>query len=345
MFILMRMSFTHQEATYVSTVAVVMNELSKMVASFVLLVVQHNGDLFQVFSELYKELVVNWKDTILTAVPALLYTVQTNLIYVGGANLPSATLHITNQLKILTTAFFSVVLLGREISRMQWFALVLLMCGVAIFHSKSSSDDAEAESSPAEEGGGGNSVGDGVGGGGDALGGREIASEIAKESYMDTTIPSVFIQFEVLDGICPPLFKVSLSCSNAGFSLVFASTAVYSKDYEQVAEGGLLQGFTPIVWSLIMFQSCGGLLVAAVTKYLDSIIKNYAGALAVSVTGAISIFYLHESSISSQFLLGTGLVVTSSFLYGSKLSFADCLGGVDAAASALPDVDQVQTKA
>lgn len=67
---------------------------------------------------------------------------------------------------------------------MQWFALVLLMCGVAIFHSKSSSDDAEAESSPAEEGGGGNSVGDGVGGGGDALGGREIASEIAKESYM-----------------------------------------------------------------------------------------------------------------------------------------------------------------
>ena len=30
MFILMRMSFTHQEATYVSTVAVVMNELSKV---------------------------------------------------------------------------------------------------------------------------------------------------------------------------------------------------------------------------------------------------------------------------------------------------------------------------
>lgn len=77
----------------------------------------------------------------------------------------------------------------------------------------------------------------------------------------------------------------SVQKKQAGFSLVFASTAVYSKDYEQVAEGGLLQGFTPIVWSLIMFQSCGGLLVAAVTKYLDSIIKNYAGALAVSVTG------------------------------------------------------------
>ena len=32
----------------------------------------------------------------------------------------------------------------------------------------------------------------------------------------------------------------------AGFSLVFASAAVYSKDYDKVVEGGLLQGFTPL---------------------------------------------------------------------------------------------------
>lgn len=40
-------------------------------------------------------------------------------------------LQVSYQLKILTTALFSVAMLGKKLSPYQWFSLVLLMAGVA----------------------------------------------------------------------------------------------------------------------------------------------------------------------------------------------------------------------
>ena len=44
----------------------------------------------------------------------------------------SCSLQVTYQLKILTTALFSVFLLGRSLSRLKWLSLVVLMCAVAL---------------------------------------------------------------------------------------------------------------------------------------------------------------------------------------------------------------------
>ncbi|KAK6044884.1 Nucleotide-sugar transporter [Cooperia oncophora] len=42
------------------------------------------------------------------------------------------TFKVTYQLKILTTAFFSVTMLGRSLNRLKWLALILLTGGVAL---------------------------------------------------------------------------------------------------------------------------------------------------------------------------------------------------------------------
>ncbi len=52
-------------------------------------------------------------DLLKMAVPACLYVVQNNLNYVAISNLPGPTFQLLYQLKILTTAVFSVLMLKR----------------------------------------------------------------------------------------------------------------------------------------------------------------------------------------------------------------------------------------
>ncbi len=65
-------------------------------------------------------------------VPSGLYVVQNNLLFVAISHLEAATYQVTYELKILTTAFFSVAMLQRRLSRRQWLALVLLFLGVSM---------------------------------------------------------------------------------------------------------------------------------------------------------------------------------------------------------------------
>ena len=64
------------------------------------------------------------------AVPALLYTVQNNMLYVGFANLEAAIGLVTYQSKIFFTGTFSLLLLGKKVSAQQWCAMALLAAGV-----------------------------------------------------------------------------------------------------------------------------------------------------------------------------------------------------------------------
>ncbi|KAH9907225.1 nucleotide-sugar transporter [Xylariomycetidae sp. FL2044] len=72
------------------------------------------------------------------AIPATLYTLQNTLQYVAVGNLDPVHFQILYQLKILTTALFTVTMLGRSLTPKRWISLVILTIGVSIVSIPSS---------------------------------------------------------------------------------------------------------------------------------------------------------------------------------------------------------------
>ena len=78
---------------------------------------------------------------ILLCVPATVYNIQQTLEYVALSNLDASAFSVLVQTKLLATAIFAVVLMGRKLNRAQTMSLVLLTTGVMLCNMKTESDD------------------------------------------------------------------------------------------------------------------------------------------------------------------------------------------------------------
>lgn len=114
---------------FVSSTAVVLAEICKLVASLVFILMETRSEFL---SHMYRYVLTQPYDNMKICVPALVYVAQNNLIYVAVSNLDASTFQVSNQLKILTTALFSVALLRKRLSVAQWLGLLILFAGVSI---------------------------------------------------------------------------------------------------------------------------------------------------------------------------------------------------------------------
>ncbi|XP_029032442.1 UDP-galactose translocator isoform X11 [Osmia bicornis bicornis] len=135
----MRYARTRSGDMFLSSTAVVMAEVVKLVTCLILVLLEE-GNLQKFFYSLESSIVKQPIDTLKVCVPSLLYIIQNNLLYVSASNLDAATYQVTYQLKILTTAFFAVVILKRSLRNTQWGALVLLIIGVVLVQLAQSSE-------------------------------------------------------------------------------------------------------------------------------------------------------------------------------------------------------------
>ncbi|RUP18953.1 nucleotide-sugar transporter-domain-containing protein [Jimgerdemannia flammicorona] len=116
---------------YIASTAVFLAEVLKIVACLAVMYYQKRN-FSRFLHVVQKEILEKPGETIKMLIPSGLYALQNNLLYIALSNLEAATFQVTYQMKILTTALFSVVLLGRSLSQNKWFALVLLMIGVTL---------------------------------------------------------------------------------------------------------------------------------------------------------------------------------------------------------------------
>jgi UDP-sugar transporter A1/2/3 len=117
---------------YLPTTAVVLTELLKLTVCVVMVFYNAQWNLSKGSSVLYTEIIQKKTETLKVSVPSVLYTVQNNLLYLALTYLDAATFQVTYQIKILTTAVFSVIILHRTLSIFKWISLVLLTIAVAL---------------------------------------------------------------------------------------------------------------------------------------------------------------------------------------------------------------------
>lgn len=112
---------------YLSSTAVLTAEVLKLSISVVLcFIVDCNMSYKMFISSLYSEFIGNRSDWIKLMVPSILYTLQNSLQYFSMSRLSAPVFQVLYQLKIVTTAIFSVTLLARRISALQWLSVVML---------------------------------------------------------------------------------------------------------------------------------------------------------------------------------------------------------------------------
>ncbi|KAF2029547.1 hypothetical protein EK21DRAFT_67420 [Setomelanomma holmii] len=323
---------------YHTSTSVFLNEVIKLGISLTMALFEmsqnlpSNTTLATLFSILAKAILSNesWK----LGIPAILYTIQNTLQYVAVSNLDAATFQVTYQLKILTTAIFSVLMLGRSLSSRKWISLLLLIVGVSIIQvpqnaSAPASSEAKAWPRTFEEL---RKLG--------SIAAHRLARSASYEgidadsaasaTHMNSRIGLLaVISACALSGLAGVTFEKILKNSSSAkdttlwvrncqlsFWSLFPSLflGVIWNEGEAIAQTGFFAGYNWVVWLAILFQAAGGVIVALVINYADNIAKNFATSVSI-VLSCIASAYFFDFKVTPSFFIGTCVVLSATYLY------------------------------
>ena len=120
-----------QPRKYLNSTAVTLSELIKFALS--LIAVCGSAPSLSAAVRIVMRTLLGMPDQMLrVALPALLYTIQNNIIYVALSHLDAVTFQITYQLKIVAALLSSRLLLKKKVSKLRWLSVVILTIGVIL---------------------------------------------------------------------------------------------------------------------------------------------------------------------------------------------------------------------
>ncbi|KAG9318738.1 nucleotide-sugar transporter-domain-containing protein [Chiua virens] len=249
------------------------------------------------------------------SIPALLYVVQNSLQFVAIGNLPVASFQVAYQMKILTTAAFSVLLLRRKLSPTKWLSLFFLAIGVGIVQVQTSSSN---------------------------VGTREIRVGSAHDAApLHVHIMSPLKGFGAVtaacftSGLAGVYFEMVLKNSKAD---LWALVPVLYAPQLPTSDGlinFLFRNFGGWAWATVAIQVFGGLVTAVVIKYSDNILKGFATSISIILSFLASVV-LFDFHVTLSFIIGASTVLAATGMYnqpapeshiatsmGSKTPFPD----------------------
>ena len=120
-----------QPRSYLNSTAVTLSEILKLLTSIA--AIRASAPSARAALATVVRVVFRMPDQMLrVAMPALLYTIQNNIIYAALSHVDAVTFQITYQLKIVASLLASRILLKKKASVMRWISTLLLTFGVIL---------------------------------------------------------------------------------------------------------------------------------------------------------------------------------------------------------------------
>ncbi|KRX17240.1 UDP-galactose/UDP-N-acetylglucosamine transporter srf-3, partial [Trichinella nelsoni] len=278
---------------YLQTSVVFWSEIVKLVISICAFSCEENQGPTVATKIIYNAL-SNTLDTVKVGGLSLLYTVQNNLVFYAAAHLEPSLFQVLLQAKLLFTAIFSVCILKRSLSRLQWVALLLLTTGMALAQINQHRSVHITQSTKLDH-----SIQEMWLGTASVLGATALSgfSGVYLEKILKHTKPSLWLR------------NVQLAISAVPISAI-----LLIMEQSTPPRRRLFHDYDWLVVLLILWFASGGIIVALAIKHADNILKGFANALAIVVTSLCTI-YLFNFRPSREFCFGVVLVILSIGLY------------------------------
>jgi len=311
------------EDLYVINDLVMITEVGKLVLAAALEYNHTNGGLI---SSIKENIFDRPLDFLRILIPSLLYLVQNSVLYIAISNLTAPMFQVTYQCKLLTTAIVSVVMLQRRYTMKQWVCLTVLGIGVAIvvLGAQGKKDDEKDES--------------------DTANAQNLFVGLMAVTVACLCSAFAGVYFEKVlkrptnDGgqARAPVSMWMRNVQMAFFSICIALINMYREYGDRGYTGEMdesneqiikpfLHGFTAWAWVIVALQAAGGLLVAAVIKYADNVLKGMATGVSVA-TGTFASTFLFGTTLTVQFGIGALMILVSVYFFSNELPAA-CGGG------------------
>ena len=255
---------------------------------------------------------------------------QNNLWYYALSNLDPITAAVTSQMKVITTAIASVLMLGRRLSPLQWLALSLLTVGMVVMQLQSHGSPRRLRSEP-----------DRVVPQNSLHGAMAMLLSTVLSAYAGVFLEKVCVyvhacRARVHDGhplmriarararACAQLFKtVKLtlwlqSIQLSVFALPVSCLCMLVYDAPTIFDhSSLLIGFNEWAWLTVGLSAVGGIAVSMALKYADNILKTFAVGCSIVLNACVSTLGLGVA-LTWQVVCGMVLVVSSTFLFNAS---------------------------
>jgi len=237
----------------------------------------------------------DWYNTLLLIIPCAAYSLVMTLEYVAFANMDASVFQVLVQMKMPITALFYRTVLGKKLQLQQLLSLVILTAGVMLCNLPTYGAETREH--------------------GDTATGVSATLAIATCSGFASVFTEKVIKAARKTDVVHSLAHVQAQMALVSLCILGCYAVV--KDFQIILEQGFLYEFNFFAFLSCLNSAIGGLIVAAVLSYSDSVLKGYAGAVSIVITGICSVV-LFDTSLSACYGMGVVNIICAMILYNAS---------------------------